>query len=216
VSGEGDEREAPRLRDLPAPRRNESAAGSAMQRLLAWPYRASLAFLLWTGVRAWQLTVLSLALNGVAGWLIVRGSWFAAGVVLVLAGSADVLDGSVARQRGESGRSGAFLDSVLDRIADAIVFGCLTWELARTGRDLDAGLALVTLVVSLGVSHVRAEAEAAGVSLSEGFFQRLERFLATIAALVVPGAMRPALVALAGLGTATLLQRSWTAVRRPA
>jgi CDP-diacylglycerol--glycerol-3-phosphate 3-phosphatidyltransferase len=215
VSGEGDDREAPRLRDLPAPRRNESAAGSTMQRLFAWPYRALLAFLLWTGVRAWQLTVLSLVLNGVAGWLIVRGSWFAAGVVLVLAGSADVLDGSVARQRGESGRSGAFLDAVLDRIADAIVFGCLTWELAQTGRDLDAGLALVTLVVSLGVSHVRAEAEAAGVPLTEGFFQRLERFLATIAALVIPGAMRPALVALAGLGTATLLQRSWTAVRRP-
>ena len=187
-----------------------------MQRLLAWPYRACLAFLLWTGVRAWQLTVLSLVLNAVAGWLIVRGSWFAAGVVLVLAGSADVLDGSVARQRGESGRAGAFLDSVLDRVADAIVFGCLTWELAGSGRDLDAALALVTLVVSLGVSHVRAEAEAVGISLTEGLFQRLERFLATIAALVIPGAMRPALVLLAALGSATLMQRSWTAVRRPA
>ena len=48
---------------MPAPRRNESATGSAMQRLFAWPYRVILAFLLWTGIRAWQLTLLSLALN---------------------------------------------------------------------------------------------------------------------------------------------------------
>jgi CDP-diacylglycerol--glycerol-3-phosphate 3-phosphatidyltransferase len=201
---------------MPAPRRNESATGSAMQRLFAWPYRAILAFLLWTGVRAWQLTLLSLVLNVVAGWLIVAGEWFAAGVVLVLAGSADVLDGSVARHRGESGRSGAFLDSVLDRCSDAILFSCLFWELADAGKGPDAALALVTLVVSLGVSHVRAEAEASGIALSEGFFQRLERFLALIGALLIPGAMRPALLVLSVLGTTTLVQRAWTAVRRSA
>jgi CDP-diacylglycerol--glycerol-3-phosphate 3-phosphatidyltransferase len=211
-----EDRELPRVRDLPAPRRNESAAGSAMQRVFAWPYRVILAFLLWTGIRAWQLTLLSLVLNVVAGRLIVAGSWFAAGCVLVLAGSADVLDGSVARQRGESGRSGAFLDSVLDRFSDAILFSCLFWNLAMAAREVDAALALVTLVVSLGVSHVRAEAEASGISLSEGFFQRLERFLALIAGLVIPGAMRPALVVLTALGIVTLVQRAWSAVRRPA
>jgi CDP-diacylglycerol--glycerol-3-phosphate 3-phosphatidyltransferase len=201
---------------MPAPRRNDSATGSAMQRLFAWPYRVILAFLLWTGIRAWQLTLLSLALNVVAGWLIVSGAWFAAGAVLVLAGTADVLDGSVARHRGESGRSGAFLDSVLDRCSDAILFSCLFWNLADTGRGFDAALALVTLVVSLGVSHVRAEAEASGISLSEGLFQRLERFLALIVALVIPGALRPALLVLSVLGTVTLAQRAWMAVRRPA
>ena len=198
---------------MPAPRKSEGAAGGAMQRIFAWPYRGILAFLLWTGVRPWQLTLLSLALNVVVGTLIITGSWLAAGALLVLAGLSDVFDGSVARQRGEEKRSGAFMDSVLDRLSDAILFSCLFWALAASGQQLEAALALVTLVVSLSVSHVRAEAEAVGVSLTEGFFQRLERFLALIVGLVVPGAMRPMLVVLTVLGGITLLQRAWSAVQ---
>jgi CDP-diacylglycerol--glycerol-3-phosphate 3-phosphatidyltransferase len=184
-----------------------------MQRIFAWPYRAILAFLLWAGVRPYQLTLLSLALNVAVGTLILIGSWLVAGVLLVLAGLCDVFDGSVARQRGEEGRSGAFLDSVLDRVSDAILFSCLFWALASNGERLDAGLALVTLVVSLSVSHVRAEAEAVGVALTEGFFQRLERFLALMTGLLIPGAMRTVLVLLTALGGLTLLQRGWSAVR---
>jgi CDP-diacylglycerol--glycerol-3-phosphate 3-phosphatidyltransferase len=198
---------------MPAPRKSEGAAGGAMQRIFAWPYRGILAFLLWTGVRPWQLTLLSLALNVVVGTLIIAGGWLAAGALLVLAGLSDVFDGSVARQRGEEKRSGAFMDSVLDRLSDAILFSCLFWALAASGQQLEAALALVTLVVSLSVSHVRAEAEAVGVSLTEGFFQRLERFLALIVGLVIPGAMRLVLVVLTVLGGITLLQRAWSAVQ---
>jgi CDP-diacylglycerol---glycerol-3-phosphate 3-phosphatidyltransferase len=205
-------REAPRVRDMPAPRRNESAAGGAMQRVFAWPYRGILAFLLWTGIRPWQLTLLSLGLNIVTGVLIVTGQWFAAGCVLILAGACDVFDGSVARHRGEARRTGAFMDSVLDRVSDMILFSCLFWRLAADGESLEAGLALVTLVVSLAVSHVRAEAEASGVTLSEGLFQRLERVLALIVGLLIPGAMLPVLVVLAALGVITALQRVFAAL----
>ena len=45
-------REVQRVRDMPAPRKSEGAAGGAAQRIFAWPYRAILAFLLWTGVSA--------------------------------------------------------------------------------------------------------------------------------------------------------------------
>jgi CDP-diacylglycerol--glycerol-3-phosphate 3-phosphatidyltransferase len=208
------QQDAPRVRDLPAPRKNRSAAGGTIQRSMAWPYRAILAFLLWTGIRPWQLTLLSLALNVASGALILSGDWFAAGVVLFLAGLADVFDGAVARQRGTEGRSGAFMDSVLDRVSDMILFSTLFWVLAERGDTTYAAHALVTLVVSLLVSHIRAEAEAAGLSLSEGFFQRLERVLALMAGLVIPGAMRPVLVVLAALGGVTVLQRLWSAVRR--
>ena len=208
------QQDAPRVRDLPAPRRSRSAAGGTIQRSMAWPYRAVLAFLLWTGIRPWQLTLLSLALNVASGVLILSGDWFAAGIVLLLAGLADVFDGAVARQRGTEGRSGAFMDSVLDRVSDMILFSTLFWVLAERGDTTYAALALVTLVVSLLVSHIRAEAEAAGLSLTEGIFQRLERVLALMAGLVIPGAMRPVLVALAALGGVTVLQRLWSAVRR--
>jgi CDP-diacylglycerol--glycerol-3-phosphate 3-phosphatidyltransferase len=201
------------VRDLPAPRKNESAAGGAMQRVFAWPYRGILAFLIWTGVRPWQLTLLSLALNVVTGVLIVTGAWLAAGGVLILAGASDVFDGSVARHRGEAKRAGAFMDSVLDRVSDMILFSCLFWRLAADGKSLEAALALITLVVSLVVSHIRAEAEAGGVLLNDGLFQRLERVLALIVGLVIPGAMLPVLVLLSVLGTVTVVQSVYSALR---
>ena len=96
------------------------------------------------------------------------------------------MDGSVARHRGESGRSGAFMDSVLDRISDMVLFSCLFWRLAADGQTIAAVLALITLVVSVAVSHVRAEAEAAKVVLTEGLFQRLERVIALAVGLLDP------------------------------
>ena len=207
------EHEAPRIRDMPAPRKSEGAAGGAAQRSLAWPYRGILAFLLWTGIYPWQLSLLSLFLNVVVGALIVTGDWLVAGLLLIVAGLCDVFDGSVARQRGLESRSGAFLDSVLDRVSDTILFACLFWALAAKGETTNAALALATLVVSLSVSHIRAEAEAVGLSLTEGLFQRLERFLALMVGLLIPGAMHAVLILLTVLGGVTLLQRGWSAVR---
>jgi CDP-diacylglycerol--glycerol-3-phosphate 3-phosphatidyltransferase len=206
-------KEAPRVRDMPAPRKSEGAAGGLAQRVFAWPYRGVLAFLLWTGVSPNQLTLLALAANIVSGVLIVMGDWIWAAIALILGGIFDVMDGSVARQRGESRRSGAFMDSVLDRIADMVVFACLFWRLAADGQTTAATLALITLVVSVAVSHVRAEAEAAKVVLTEGLFQRLERVIALVIGLLIPGMMVPVLLVLAVLGTATVLQRSFLAVR---
>ena len=197
---------------MPPPRRNESAAGGAMQRVFSWPYRGILTFLVWTGIRPWQLTLLSLVFTIVAGTAIVTGAWFWAGLAVIVASLADVFDGSVARHRGEAKRSGAFMDSVLDRVSDMILFSSLFWALAAEGLRLEASLALVTLIVSLSVSHVRAEAEAIGVSLTEGLFQRLERMLAMMVGLLIPGAMLPVLVLLAVLGAVTVAQRAFSAL----
>jgi CDP-diacylglycerol---glycerol-3-phosphate 3-phosphatidyltransferase len=202
------------VRDMPAPRKNESATGGIMQRIFAWPYRAILAFLIWTGIRPYQLTLLSLGLNIVSGWQILEGNWLVAGFVLLAAGLCDVFDGSVARHRGEAKRSGAFMDSVLDRVSDMILFSCLFWNLAAKGETWQAALALVTLIVSLAVSQIRAEAEAVGVRLTEGLFQRLERFLALLVGLLIPGAMPYVLVILAVLGAFTVVQRGFSALTR--
>ena len=212
MSQHGPEREAPRVRDMPAPRKNESVAGGAMQRVFAWPYRAILAFLVWTGIRPWQLTMLSLILNVLTGWQILAGNWLVAGFLLLVAGLCDVFDGSVARHRGEAKRSGAFMDSVLDRVSDMILFSCLFWNLAAKGETWQAALALVTLIVSLSVSQIRAEAEAVGVQLTEGLFQRLERFLALLVGLLIPGTMPVVLVVLATLGAFTAAQRGFSAL----
>jgi phosphatidylglycerophosphate synthase len=209
-----EERHAARVRDMPAPRKTRGLAGPAMRFLFTWPYRAGLAGLYRLGVRPWQLTVASLVMNAVVGALLLTGRRLVPGLLLIVAGMFDIFDGGIARLRGEERRSGAFLDSVLDRISDMILFGCLYWDEARQGHDVAAALALVTLVVALAVSHIRAEAEAAGVSLTEGLFQRLERYVVLILGLIIPHALLPSLAILAALGAATVLQRAWSALQR--
>jgi CDP-diacylglycerol---glycerol-3-phosphate 3-phosphatidyltransferase len=208
-----DER-TPRMRDLPAPRRQGGAVGPLFRAVFAWPFRFALAGLHRAGVRPWHLTIASLATNVVAAWLLLRGDRLVPGLLLMLGGLFDVFDGSVARLRGEDSRFGAFLDSMLDRVSDAVVFGALFWVLREQAYELEAGLALASLVISLVVSQFRAEAEALGLSLTEGVFQRLERVVALILGLTIPGALLPALALLTALGAVTVLQRLWTALHR--
>jgi phosphatidylglycerophosphate synthase len=197
----------PKVRDLPAPRRTESAIGPLFRTVFKWPYRIALAGLYRGGFRPWQLTALSLATNVVAGWLLVRGDRFVPGLLLAVAGLFDIFDGSLARLRGEASRWGAFLDSVLDRVSDMILFGALFWSLAGRGDRLSGALALSTLIVSMLVSHIRAEAEAMGLSLTEGFMQRLERYVLLMIGLIVPRTLTPVLAVLTALGTFTVVQR---------
>lgn len=210
----GGHEEAPRVRDMPAPRRAAGLAARPMRWVFTWPYRLILAGVYRAGLRPWQLTLLALATNVWVGALLLRGDRLVPGLLLIPAGLLDVLDGAVARLRGEESRFGAFLDAVLDRVSDVILFGCLYWSLAGLDDRLEAGLALATMVISLAVSHIRAEAEAASVPLSEGFFQRLERYVAMMIGLMVPGMLLPALAVLAALGGITVIQRGWNAWTR--
>jgi CDP-diacylglycerol--glycerol-3-phosphate 3-phosphatidyltransferase len=203
-----------RMRDLPAPRRAEGIIAPAFGRVMTWPYRFGLAGLLRAGLRPWHLTLLSLVSNVIAGSLLLTGRRLVPAVMLAAAGVLDIFDGGVARARGEASRWGAFLDSTLDRVADVIVFGALFWSLSGQGHRLAAALALVALVASFMVSHLRAEAEAVGIALTEGVVQRLERYLLLLVGLLVPGALLPVLGVLAVLGILTAAQRAWSAWRR--
>jgi len=199
---------------MPPPREGDGAAAPAMRRIFDWPFRAILAGVVALRLSAMQLTFLGLATNAVIGFLLVEGYGFVPGILLIPAGLFDLLDGAVARLRGTASRFGAFTDAVLDRVSDMILFGCAFWMLSGQGERLEAGLALATLVISLTVSHIRAEAESTGVSLSEGLFQRLERYLAMMIGLMVPGMLLPMLVLLTVLGGFTVVQRGWNALTR--
>jgi CDP-diacylglycerol--glycerol-3-phosphate 3-phosphatidyltransferase len=207
-------RDAPRVRDLPAPRRAQGFIGPLFRKVFAWPYRLALAGLYRAGFRPWQLTMLSLIANVVIGWLLIDGRFFVSGVLLIVAGLFDIFDGGVARLRGEDGPAGAFLDSVLDRVSDIILFGCLFWALAGQGHRTAAALALISLVAALLVSYIRAEAESVGLALTEGMMQRLERYVALMIGLMFPGALLPVLVVLSVLGAVTVLQRVASAWRQ--
>lgn len=124
------------------------------------------------------------------GTLVVVGSGVAfgtgsirlAGLLLLISGTLDLLDGQVARQGGKITTFGAFYDSTLDRIGEAAVFAGLIFYFL-TGplpsdmklRALAAGL--VALVASLLVSYTRARAEALGIENKVGIASRAERIL---------------------------------------
>jgi CDP-diacylglycerol---glycerol-3-phosphate 3-phosphatidyltransferase len=208
------EHEDVRLRDLPAPRQVKGVIAPVFRVIFAWPYRAVLLGLYRAGIRPWQLTLASFLNNVVVGWLLLKDLRFLPGILLLPAGLLDIFDGGVARLRHEDSRAGAFLDSVMDRLSDAIVFGCLFWSLSREHMDLQAALCMSALVISLSVSHLRAEGEALGLTLSEGVMQRLERYVVLMIGLTAPGALLPVLVILTALGAVTVLQRGWFAMRR--
>lgn len=198
---------------MPSPRRSASLTGPLFARL-AWPYRVLLAGLYRAGFRPWQLTLLSLLGNLAVGAVLLTDRYLLAGLLLIPAGLFDVFDGALARLRGEASRMGAMLDAGNDRVSDAVVFGALIFSLSGQGRTTEAALALTALVASFLVPHLRAEGEVAGLDMSGGLLQRLERYLALVVGLTVPGALLPVLAILTILGTATALQRSARAWRR--
>jgi CDP-diacylglycerol--glycerol-3-phosphate 3-phosphatidyltransferase len=110
-----------------------------------------------------------------AAALIVTGHFLAAGIVVIVAGAFDMLDGALARLTGRVTKFGGILDSTLDRLSDAAPLLGLLWVFADsglTGMTLLAGLAIPG---SLLVSYVRARAEVAGIECHVGLFTRPER-----------------------------------------
>ena len=202
------------MRDLPAPRENPSVTGPLFRWLFQWPYRFALGGLCRAGFKGWQLTTLSLLANVGVGALLLTGRRLVPGFLLLGAGLLDVFDGGVARLRGEASRKGALLDAAVDRASDGIVFGSIFLaELTVHDEPFTAAMALAAMVVSLLVSHLRAEAEAAGLELTEGTVQRLERYVGLILGLTIPGALLPVLIALSAFGVVTTVQRLLTAGR---
>lgn len=158
------------------------------------------------GFTANRVTVLGLLLTGVSAWLVIERRLAAAGFVLIAAGVADILDGSVARARGGGSPAGAFFDSVADRVADGAILAAITWAL-RADPVLFA-LAAVALVAAQVTSYTKAKAEAIGVECNVGLLERLERVVLIIVGLVFADLLlTPALIVLAVGATFTVLQR---------
>jgi len=101
---------------------------------------------------------------------------------------ADMLDGVLARLQGSTGTFGAFLDSTLDRVGDAAVFGGIAIWLVTGGHDrLLAAVALFCLVAGLLVSYTRARAEGLGIKCDVGIAERTERLLIGLVGIGLSG-----------------------------
>ena len=136
-----------------------------------------------TGVSPDALTLTSLLISSASLPLAAVGQLPAAGASLLFGAAFDVLDGIVARERGMSSASGAVLDTVVDRYADAApLFGLAVYYRASVPALL---LVLFALLGSLLVSYVRAKSEAMSLSLPGGLMRRHERIAYLTAGLLL-------------------------------
>lgn len=166
------------------------------------------------------ITLASLAAAAGAGVAMARGCFALGGWLYLATGILDIFDGRVARATGRVSRSGAFIDSVIDRYAELLVFGGLAFYYRGTAWAL--ALVLAAQAGSLMVSYARARGEALGVDVKIGTMQRPERLFylgvviahSQLAERLVLGAERPlhptAVAALALLA----LSANVTALRR--
>ncbi len=162
------------------------------------------------GVTPAMLTTAGLIGNVIAAALIVQGSLFAAGGVVLLASALDMLDGALARTTGTASRFGAMYDSTLDRFSEAVVLFGVAWYAIDTGNREQALLAFAAVIGSLMVSYVRARAEGLNLQLRDGIFTRAERVVLT-GAMLLSGYMRAGLWLLAVMSLFTAFQRLWIA-----
>jgi CDP-diacylglycerol--glycerol-3-phosphate 3-phosphatidyltransferase len=142
---------------------------------------------------------------GVA-WVLAQGYERCAGVLIVVVGLFDALDGALARSTGQTSRFGAFLDSTLDRFAEiALYLGLLYLYRAD---PLATVLVYLSITGSLMVSYTRARAEGLGLECKVGFFTRLERLGVLVLGLLLERTIL-ALLVLAVFSNLTALQRMW-------
>ena len=118
-------------------------------------------------------------------WFYPRGQLLVGTLVITAFVFSDTVDGVMARLSGRSSTWGAYLDSTLDRVGDAAIFGGLVlWYAGDGDQTVLAGLALACLILGSVVSYAKARAEGLGMTANVGIAERADRL---VAVLVVTG-----------------------------
>lgn len=162
------------------------------------------------------VTVIGLLLTLAAAVLVANGALLLGAALLTAGSLLDAVDGALARARGGGTAFGSFLDSTLDRAGEAILYIGLAGYLLGALQDptWPVMAAIVALAGSFLVSYSRARAEGIGLTAAVGLAPRTERLVLVIAGIALAGlgfvpALIGALVIIAALTVATVLQRIW-------
>lgn len=152
-----------------------------------------------------------------AAWKFGHGKFVQGGLIVILAGLFDMLDGEVARVNRSETRFGAFYDSVIDRYSDIIILQGLMVYYARNQR---LGYVVLVGVVFMGAvltSYARARAESLIPACKVGFMERPERIVLLIIGALA-NRMEAVLWVLAVLGNWTVINRiyyTWKELPKP-
>ncbi len=152
------------------------------------------------------------------GVILALGYWAFGGILIIVAGLFDSLDGTLARLTNRMTPFGAFLDSTTDRFAEGALFLGIMYSFLQRGIVVAAYLVFLAMIGSLMVSYARARAEGIGVKCSEGMLTRFERIAILVIGLLLTVFFgdAPLLIALALIAifaNLTAAQRMWLVYR---
>ena len=130
------------------------------------------------------------------------------GILLLVSGFFDMVDGQVARVTGKTSKKGSYLDSMFDKIAEVAIFlGLLI------GGYAEPYLVMLAITLSLLVSYARAKSDALNINMQGiGIGERAERLL-VIAIIGIIGYMEPAVMIVVVIAGITLVQRMITTAK---
>lgn len=170
------------------------------------------------GVTADVLTTSGLVFAVATAVVVATGHLLVGIPLLAVTGFHDLFDGPVAKAAGTASVRGALFDSVMDRVADAVLMGGVAWYLVSVHEGELALLPLAVLAAASLVSYVRAKADALGLPTTNagvfgGLMERAERMILLGAGFLAPWLLVPVLWALFGLTMLTATARFVTAWR---
>jgi len=157
------------------------------------------------GIRPNHLTMLGFIGSIVTAFVFAKGHFRLAGLLLIVSGLFDMVDGMVARTAKSETPFGAFFDSIMDRYSDLIVYLGLMIYYGNVGRNHYVVLVGVVMMGSVLTSYARARAESLIPSCKVGFLERPERIV-----LLIIGSfyyMDPVLWVIAVLSNWTVVHR---------
>ena len=142
-------------------------------------------FFNWLGLMPNTMTILGVIGNAIGAYFLARGEMFIGGVIILLMGPVDALDGTMARLRGMAGQFGAFVDSVSDRYSELIIFAGLIFFYTQQDDVLMTLVAYAAASGSVLVSYIRSRGQSLGWDTKVGILTRLERYLVLAPALIL-------------------------------
>jgi len=160
-----------------------------------------------TGLTPDHLTIVGLVVGAGAAVAIGFGYLWLGLVLVVLAALPDLLDGALAKASGAASQRGAFFDSTVDRITDALLLGGVAWYLAGHDSPYLTLLPFAIMAISSLISYQRAKAESLGLDAKGGLMERAERVVLLCIGLLIEPLLVPVLWLLLALTAFTAGQR---------
>jgi CDP-diacylglycerol--glycerol-3-phosphate 3-phosphatidyltransferase len=160
-----------------------------------------------TGLTPDHLTVVGLLVGVGAAVAIGSGRLLLGLVLVILAAVPDLLDGALAKATDAASQRGAFFDSTIDRITDALLMGGIAWYFASTESPHMTLLPFAVASVSSLISYQRAKAESLGIEAKGGLMERAERIILICVGLLFDVLLIPILWIMLVLTSITAIQR---------